>query len=107
MVPFSVTTVPIVLYISYLGCTKLYYLIFLRLKLVNLLLCIKMCYNMTLGFSVKDSNMSLLLLYKCNKYVNMRTCTVCPFLLLLMKYAEEGAARLHSPNFIIIISIIL
>ena len=62
-----------------------------------------MCYNMTLGFSVKDSNMSLLLLYKCNKYVNMRTCTVCPFL-LLMKYAEVGAARLQSPNFIIIIS---
>ncbi len=29
----------------------------------------------------------------------------CPFLLLLMKYAEGDAARLHSPNFIIIISI--
>ena len=26
-----------------------------------------MCYNKTLGFSVKDSNMSLLLLYKCIK----------------------------------------
>ena len=64
-----------------------------------------MCCNMTLGFSVKDSNMSLLLIYKCIKYVNMRTCTVCPFLLLLMKYAEVGAARLQSPNFIIIISI--